>query len=326
MSDPRTAAWYLRFAAEARGQSALFEEWATGVAGDEEVLTLIERLPLDRRQPNLVFAVSRLLGVPLEGYAVWREWLIRSWDSVASEAIRRTTQTNEPLRSAVLLPALGMIDGPIALLEVGASAGLCLVPDRYSYRYVDAAGLELARLDPSDGRSTVVLECLVSGEVPLPGALPTIVWRAGIDLNPLDVSDPDDALWLETLVWPEQADRLERIRAAATIVRAHPSTITVGDAVDALAKAAAAAPSDATLVVMSSAMLAYLAPVDRQRFIDEVHRLGARWISLEGQQVLPTVRDQLPTIPGTDPAAFVLALDGTPRAFASPHGRYLDWF
>ena len=128
--------WYTTFAeVEARGQSAVYEEWALGVAGDPDIQELLLTMPLQKRQPNLIFATSRLLGAPVGPYRPFRDWLVENVAAVAAEAEHRMTQTNEARRCASLLPALALIDGPIALLEVGASAGLCLYPDRYSYSY-----------------------------------------------------------------------------------------------------------------------------------------------------------------------------------------------
>jgi hypothetical protein len=315
-----TAEWYRSFAeVEARGQSDTYFEWATGVAGDPAILQLIDRMPLQKRQPNLVFAVSRLLGAPVGAYAAFRDWLASNFDAGEHEAAGRMTQTNEPRRCATLLPALALIDAPLALLEVGASAGLCLYPDRYSYRYNDL------RLDPVDGSSTVLLESAVTGPVPVPTRMPEIVWRAGLDLNPLDVTDAADMLWLETLVWPEQDARRERLRAAIEIARADPPRIERGDARADLAALAAEAPADATLVIISSGTLVYLVAEERRRFTEVVRSLDARWVSLEGRGALPTVEAALPT--SADPQGrFVLALDEKPLALTGPHGQSLDWF
>src|SRR5690606_30134163 len=147
-----------------------------------------------------------LLGSGEPDYALWREWLLAHGDQVVAECGRRSLQTNEPLRCAALLPALSRITGPIALLEVGASAGLCLYPDRYSYRYLTDRGE--VRLDPADGPSPVVLTCRVAGGMPTV-TLPEIVWRAGIDLQPLDPAAPDTARWLTGLVWPGETGRAD---------------------------------------------------------------------------------------------------------------------
>jgi hypothetical protein len=315
-----TSEWYSTFAeVEARGQSASYEEWALGVARDAGIRAMIDRLPPQKRQPNLVFAVSRLLGAPLGPYADFRDWFVASFDSVAAELPHRMTQTNEPRRCASLLPALGLLPGPLALLEVGVSAGLCLYPDRYSYRYSDGQ-----QLDPTDGPSTVMLESRTSGAMVVPARMPEIVWRAGIDLFPLDVRDDDDMVWLETLVWPEQQDRRDRLRAAIEIARTDPPLLVRGDARGALTALAAKAPTDATLVVVSSGVLVYLTADERRDFCAEVHTLDAHWVALEGRSALPSVEAAIPTHAGE--GRFVLSLDEHPLAWTGPHGQSLDWF
>lgn len=314
-----TSTWYRDFGElEARGQSAIYEQWALGVADDPALITLIEELPLQKRQPNLVFACARLLGAPERDYPALRRWLMPNWSAVVSEALARSTQTNEARRCASLLPALSLIPGPLALLEVGASAGLCLFPDRYSYSYDGDAPR-----DPPAGPSTVLLESTTTGGMPRPRSVPRIVWRAGLDLHPLDVRDADDMHWLETLVWPEQHERRARLRAAIRIAAENPPRIVRGDA-SVLASLAAQAPDDATLVVITSAVLVYLPFAERMRFIESVRSLDARWISLEGVRGLPTVRAALPDDGGSD-GRFVLALDEVPLAFTGPHGQSLDW-
>jgi hypothetical protein len=314
-----TSTWYRDFGElEARGQSAIYEQWALGVADDPALITLIEELPLQKRQPNLVFACARLLGAPERDYPALRRWLMPNWSAVVSEALARSTQTNEARRCASLLPALSLIPGPLALLEVGASAGLCLFPDRYSYSYDGDAPR-----DPPAGPSTVLLESTTTGGMPRPRSVPRIVWRAGLDLHPLDVRDADDMHWLETLVWPEQHERRARLRAAIRIAAENPPRIVRGDA-SVLASLAAQAPDDATLVVITSAVLVYLPFAERMRFVESVRSLDARWISLEGVRGLPTVRAALPDDGGSD-GRFVLALDEVPLAFTGPHGQSLDW-
>jgi hypothetical protein len=209
-TDAETAAVrerYARFARdEAPDRSELYADWATGVARDSEIARILARIPATRRQPPLVFAVTRMLGAPEVPFAAWSAWLREHADEVVAEASRRRLQTNEPQRCAALLPALATIDGPIALLELGASGGLCLYPDRYSYRYRATGGM--TALDPADGPSTVVLECDVYGDPPL--RMPHVVWRAGIDLDPLDAADAGDRRFLTSLVWPGESGRADR--------------------------------------------------------------------------------------------------------------------
>lgn len=321
VTDPgrTTAERYRHFAdVEAVGQSATYEDWARGIADDPKVLTLIDELPPLKRQVNLVFAAARAAGAAVTGYPAFREWLVAHWPRVREIALARSTQTNEAARCAVLLPLLAALPQPLALIEVGASAGLCLYPDRYGYRFGDA------ELHPPDGPSGVMLQPSLAGPVPVPDRMPVVAWRAGIDLNPLDVRDDDDTRWLETLVWPEHEARRDRLRAAIAIAREDPARIVRGDALAALSALAAEAPAGATLVVFHSAVLAYFSAEERESFVELVQGMPGHWISNEGLGVVPGVSARL-TVAAPDPALFVVALDGHPVAFAGGHGQSLTW-
>lgn len=308
---------YARFARhEAPGRSDLYAEWAAGVAGDPSVAAILARIPETHRQPPLVFAVTRMLGAPEEPYPVWARWLRAHADTVVTECASRSIQTNEPLRCAALLPALSLVDGPIALLEVGASAGLCLYPDRYSYRYDTGAGL--VRLDPADGPSPVVLHSRLTGAPTL--RLPEIVWRAGIDLTPRDARDPADRAWLTGLVWPGESGRRERIDAALDVAAADPPHLVAGDAVDALADVAARAPREATVVVTTPGVLAHIPRVRRAAMIGAARAAGA-WITIDD----PNLHEGWHRIPQPWPGGFALALDGRILAAVDPLGASVEW-
>lgn len=316
-----TAAVYERFAGSQalNGGSPTYQDWARGVAADPELRALLDTLPEPKRQPNLLFAAARLVGAPPGGWAGVRPWLHDAWPDVEHVMRTRVTQTNEPRRCATLLPALAALEGPVALIEVGASAGLCLYPDRYSYLYTSPDGGRV-RLDPAGGPADVLLPCTIEG--PAPTQMPEVVWRAGVDLNPLDVRDPDDLAWLEALVWPEHTDRLETLRAAARVVAADLPRLVAGDMLDVLPDLVAEAPAGATVVVLSSAVLYYLADADKAAFAATMRDLrrtrGAVWLSNEGWTVLPDVAARLPA--GLSPQ-FILARDGDPVALTDPHGR-----
>lgn len=300
---------------EAQGVSDLYFDWATGVAGDEHIVELIEELPAAKRQPNLVFGSARMASVPLVPYREARGEFIARWDAIRGIVLTHATQTNEVRRCAVLLPELARIRGPIALLEVGASAGLCLYPDKYAYRFITERGVD--ELAPADG-SSVVLETELRGRS-APTHLPEVVWRAGIDLNPLDVADPVSLEWLETLVWPEHDEHRRNQHAAASGVAAERPLLVAGDLNETFEEVAAQAPADATLVVFHSAVLVYLSPDARASFVDKVRASGAVWISNKGKSVLPEVTTQLPVEAGN---GTVLAVNGAPVAIVGPHGQF----
>jgi hypothetical protein len=253
-----TADKYRWFAsAEARGESPCYQERPAGVAADRDLTALIDELPEPKRQPNLVFATARYIGIAPGGFATFRAELLTSWPEVREIVLPRRTQTNEQARSAVMMPLLAALPQPLALLEVGASAGLCLYPDKFSYQYGN-----LARIDPPTGPGAALLSCAIDGPVPVPVpvAPPKVVWRAGIDLNPLDVADAQDMRWLETLIWPEQDDRWQRLAAAIGAARSDPPYLMTGDLNDTVENLAGQAPADATVVVFHSSVLFYLDP------------------------------------------------------------------
>ncbi|KAF2413140.1 hypothetical protein B1729_11320 [Microbacterium sp. B35-04] len=322
--DAETAAVaerYGRFARdEAPGRSDLYADWARGVAADPDLAAILARIPATRRQPPLVFAVTRMLGAPEEGYPAWAAWLRVHADEAVAEASARRLQTNEPQRCAALLPALATVPGPIALLEVGASAGLCLYPDRYSYRYHGGGGV--TALDPADGPSTVMLDCDVTGDPSL--EMPQVVWRAGIDLDPLDAADAGDRRFLTSLVWPGEVGRAARIGAALDIVAADPPLLLAGDASDpeVLRTAAALAPAGATLVVTTPGVLPHIPRAGRERLIDAVRKLDAVWITIDPPGLHERWNGAVD--PGTW-GGFVLGRDGEPLAAVDPLGGFVHW-
>src|SRR5690348_4984428 len=158
------------------------------------MLDFLAAMPEAKWQPNVLLAVVRYrFGTPGSG----REFvaLVKARaDEIAETMAVRSTQTNEPARCATLLPVLARLPQPLALLEVGASAGLCLLPDYYAYDYggghevgpVTSCGVEAPRLDCRTGPGT-----------PLPDRGVEVAWRAGLDLNPVDLRDEAEVRWLE---------------------------------------------------------------------------------------------------------------------------------
>jgi hypothetical protein len=303
---------------ELHGVSPTYEALCRGVAGSEAVCALLDRLPRGKRQPNLLLGAVRFLGGPVYGPAAFLTFVTAQWDVVADTMATHSTQTNEPGRCATLLPLLSSLPQPLALVEVGASAGLCLYPDRYSYRYTTSTGEH--RL----GDSEIVLRCEVTGPAPLPEQMPTVVWRAGLDLNPLRANSTHDRRWLASLIWPEQTDRAERLDRALDVVAADPPRIDKGDLLADLPALLEDAPSGATLVVFHSAVLAYLDRDQRTRFTEVMRELqrtrGVHWVSNEAPGVIPGA-DLDPRPRGR----FVLAHDRVPVAVTGPHGHSLDW-
>ncbi len=124
-------------------------------------------------------------------------------------------QTNEVRRSAILMAGLLAVRArtalPMALIEIGASAGLNLVPDRHAIR--------LGGVSAGDGTSGIALAPDWTGPRPPVGAI-AVTSRCGCDINPLDPADPQDALSLAAYTWPDQRDRMQRLEQAIRAAQA----------------------------------------------------------------------------------------------------------
>jgi hypothetical protein len=316
----RVSTTYIRFAEdEVRDRSPLYAQLSRGVASDPEVIGLLLTLPREKRQPNLFLSAARhLFGTPT-GWDQFRSGILENKDALRAAMLARSTQTNEPGRCAALLPILARLPEPLALLEVGASAGLCLLPDFYAYDYGGAIlGPEAQRLTPP------IFPCAVNTATPVPARLPRVVWRAGLDLKPVDLSDPGEVAWLEALVWPEQTDRLARLRASIKIAAEQKPRLIKGDLRTDIAALAREAPKDATLVIFHTAVLPYVSSAaEREEFALSVRLLCDFWIANETPRVLPDIAGR--TGWEGPKGSFLLSVNGVPVAWTDPHGASVGW-
>ena len=321
------AQYYRAFAdRELRGSSPRYEAMARAIAEDPEALALIATLPVVKRQVNLVLTALRVDGAPIDDPRGAARHLVARSDEVLALVLAGSTQTNEARRIGSLLPEILRDPGPIALIEVGASAGLCLHPDRYDIVFDDGTRL-------GDPASPVRLEVGVRGPAPARHPL-EVGWRAGIDLNPLDLHDAADVAWLEALVWPEHVERATRLRAAIEVAREHPVEIVRGDLVDEIEPLLARVPAGLRPVVIHTAVLAYLPTERRDAFAATMAaHPEVVWLANEGDGIVRhddgTLEVGRPN-PGSPawrstPAPFVLARDGRPVALTQPHGEWIEF-
>lgn len=274
--------------------------------------------------------------------------LVHTHRSAITECMRtRTTQTNEVGRSANLLAVYASISRelrtrgdhrPLAIIEIGPSAGLNLLADRYHVDYVLGDTIVSSAGDPT---SSVKLRCELRGDTPFPGVagMREIAMREGLDPAPIDITDPDDARWLRACVWPGIPDRPERLAAAIDIARHDPPHLRRGDAVQDLGALLEQLPTDVFPILTSTWVLAYLARPDRQRVCEIVDRFGS---THDIAFVTGEAPSSAPWVPELTEAQLALRDDGTPtvfgvrtwfdghcrttaRALCHPHGRWMSW-
>jgi hypothetical protein len=284
------------FAMEFHGESPVYERLAQTCAATPSLGDPLLAAPRRQRRALLLFgAVQYLLrgaaaGHPLTAYfpvlggdrepddklpLAFADLVTKYSAALTRLCASRTTQTNEARRSALFRPAFvtAAAGRPIGLVELGTSAGLLLIPDRYGYRYHDAARSVTVGAAPA-----LALECEARGpQWPEPALadLPPIASRIGIDLQPIDATDPDAASWLRCLIWPEQVERLARLDAAlAEVALARPRLIA-GDMLDRLPTALSEVDSGVLPVVFASHAVTYLPRDDQIRLVQTLGRLGA---------------------------------------------------
>jgi hypothetical protein len=226
----------------------------------------------------------------------------------------QAVQTNEVQRAWALLPAfLSVADArPFDLLELGPSAGLNLVWDRYAYRYSVGAW----------GTGSLVLTG--DDRMPPPRELferrASVLRRRGIDLNPVDATTDHGARLLQAFVWADQTERLERLRAAIAVLRQDPPELMRGDYVETLPALLADRREGAHLVVFQTASTMYLERGGVERIYEAFEAAG---------------RDEPLTYVGTargpDDSGYGLEVHRFPRggstrvAVMDFHGEWLDW-
>jgi hypothetical protein len=349
--------------------AALTDLVAREFAAGGPIRRLIESAPERQRIPNLLFAaVHRVLfdhpGAALADYypsvrggrppderlaSAFESFVEEHAERIASILATGETQTNEVLRAAQLYPALGWAQActrrSLALIEVGASAGLLLHADRYGYVYEFADGSTLeAGADVAEGvpllRTPVTGAATPKSLAPFTTRELRITSRVGLDLNPLDPADPQARAWLRALVWPEHAERRTRLDAALEHARRRPVRLRRGDALRILPDAVAGVADPAIPCVVVSNSLPHWTPQGRAEFAALIRELGAQrdlvCILKEsfraGLGLFAPEREgesDPATAQGREVLAAVVMLGGKERIFrlgtAGIHGVGLDW-
>lgn len=273
--------------------SPLYQRLAGIVAADDRLLAVAEHCRAGQQPTNLLFAAVHFLllsetgtPAPLAGWyrslggtrdpgdpALTREFtdFCRATEAeLIALVTTRLVQTNVVKRSAALRIGLAAIDepGPVTLLEVGASGGIHLAFDAYRCRIGDT--------EVGPAGSPVRIETRWRSSRPVPTRIPEIGDRLGVDLHPIDLTDPTERRWLRALVWPENLPQYELLRAATELVAARRPRILAGDAVTALPRLDADLPTDRPLVVWHAATRVHVPEERRAAFDAAIGALGRR--------------------------------------------------
>lgn len=281
-------------ARECRGSSELYGYLALGIAGNPALLQLAAHARPGQPVPNMLLgAVHYLLlsGIehplaayypniaaehPLDPtYAIYEfTTFCEEYEQEIIELLNsRLVQTNEVRRCAYLYPGFctiyAMARKPLALIEIGTSAGLQLLWDQYGYNYGD-------RQMYGNKQSDFVIPSEIRGEhVPfLSEHSPPVSERIGLDLHVNNLSDPDDYLWLRALIWPEHTDRLNRFDQAAAHIKRERPTLIEGNGVALLPDITAKISEESALCVFHTHVANQFSSQDKAALEAYIQKLG----------------------------------------------------
>ena len=294
-------------------------DWPGEPVADAMVLRLVgglHALHLAEIDPALSAVFE---GAPVDEVAVLGA-AVRRYDAALLPWLDGPPQTNEAGRSAGLMTGLlhlaTRFGWPFELLEIGSSAGLNLLIDRYGF---DLGGV---RAGPGDAALTIAPEWRGA---PPPDAGVTIGSVRGVDIAPIDLGDPAAAARLQAYVWVDAVERRARLATAIALVRAHGVRLDRGDAADWVeARLAEPQAAGVARVLMHSVVWQYLPPASQARIRDAMAAAGARataarplgWVMMEPNRDLHRHEVRVRGWPGARPMELV--------AFTHAHGAWVE--
>lgn len=317
LGSPFTAALLKRFAADYEARGAVFEicsDWTTNPRKDALGLRLAGAL----HYAVLSGSAPDLAAVYPNGTADWdleRVWSIaRAWLEgqvvQVRDFIKSAPQTNETRRSIILLPGFlklaARFEQPMHLLELGASAGLNQNWDKFNYQ---------TDTWQRRGASNVTIQTDWRGSAPdhLDADI-KIASRVACDLNPIDLTDPDQVLRLKSYTWADQPERLNRLDAAIALAQNARTRVDQADALTWLNQKLANRPDSGVTVIYHSVFLIYPPREIIGEIMRTIRTAGAQatsqaplaWLSYEsealfgGDRASPRMRARLETWPGDE--------------------------
>jgi len=279
---------------ECKGSSQLYEYLSLKIAEDKDILELASHSKEGQPVPNLLFgAVHYLLlkgkthslkefypsivDEPRndvdESYKYFKDFCEQNKNEIITILKTKLVQTNEVRRCSYLFPTFcyifDTIKKPLALIEIGTSAGLQLLWDKYSYSY------ETNEIY-GDRNSEVHITSEIKGENSpfLQGSIPPVASRIGIDLNTIDLTNDEEYLWLKALIWTNHNQRRELFQKASGYVKDNPLTLIEGDGVELLPELSKSISRDYCICVFHT-HVANQMPMDvKKRLLEQVKLIG----------------------------------------------------
>ena len=332
------------FAAEAaRIGSPLYNTLALRIRDDDRLRRIAAHARPGQPQANLILAAVHFLllggkshplashypdlhpdGKPTtDAFAEFRAFCIEHEAELSRLVASRITNTNEVARCTSLYPAFDHIaretGTALHMIEIGPSAGLNLNWNHYAYRFM-RNGQAVVERTPQDALLSLSTELRGERNPVLAGALPQVDSKVGLELNPVNLLNPEDRLWLRALIFPELAPRFARLEGAISTALAHPVSIRFGDALDLVAPTVRALPSSGTPVLYHSFVTYQFSTAMRERLertirdlsaARPIYKVAVEWVANEHPLTVSRYENG--------------SVDAVVLADCNPHGAWLEW-
>lgn len=329
---------FLNFAErECKGSSSLYEYLSINIAKDDTILEITRAARDGQPVPNLLFGAVHYLLLKgkehslkeyypsvvehpksyKESFGHFKNFCMTYQDEIESILKTRLVQTNEVRRCAYLYPAFCAIyeiaKKPLALVEIGTSAGLQLLWDQYSYTYG-----QNNIYGNHDSRLTITAEVEGNHIPSLQVTPPPLSTRIGLDLNPIHLNDEKEKLWLKSLIWPEHTERLFMFEEAASYIKECPVSLVEGDGVRLLSKYVEKIPENSVVCIFHTHVANQMPIEVKKNLLQAVKAIGEK---RDVFHLYNNIQDQFLHLDyyleGMESQNTIAATDG--------HGRWFEW-
>ncbi|WHZ05692.1 DUF2332 domain-containing protein [Neobacillus sp. YX16] len=323
---------------ECKGSSLLYEFLSIKISKDYELLAIYSNAGEGQPIPNLLFGAVHYLLLkgkdhPLkefypsivsnpksykDSFGFFKDFCFKYRNDIESILKTRLVQTNEVRRCAYLYPVFCTIyekvKKPLALIEIGTSAGLQLLWDKYSYSYEqnDIYG-------NIDSKLNITAEIKGENTPILHSTPPPVSTRIGIDLNTIDLNDKDDKLWLKSLIWTEHKERLFMFEEAASYIKEVPVSLFDGDGISLLSKFVENIPEDSVICIFHTHVANQIPLEMKKQLLQIVEAIGR---NRDVFHIYNNIQDRYLHLDyyldGIESKSTIAETDG--------HGRWFEWF
>jgi hypothetical protein len=330
---------FLTFAEkECKGSSLLYEFLSIKISKDDELLAICSYAGEGQPIPNLLLGAVHYLLLNGKDHSLkefypsivsnpksyedsfefFKDFCFKYRNEIESILKTRLVQTNEVRRCAYLYPVFCTIyekvKKPLALIEIGTSAGLQLFWDKYSYSYG-----ENDIYGNIDSKLNITAEIKGENTPILHSTPPPVSTRIGIDLHTIDLNDKDEKLWLKSLIWPEHKERLFMFEEAASYIKEDLVSLFDGDGISLLSKFVDNIPEDSVICIFHT-HVANQIPLERKKqLLQTVEAIGR---NRDVFHIYNNIQDRYLHLDyymdGIESKSTIAETDG--------HGRWFEWF